>query len=135
MAFTDPRRVAAALDATPLAVLPSFAPGDGRNMVAISGLRSQSLSFATGSYSLTGTFDDAYQETVTTISNKQSRANLEQSVASAKLISIENQRESVSGVSLEEEFTGLISSQKAFEASARMVKTAQDLLDTILNLI
>jgi flagellar hook-associated protein 1 FlgK len=135
MAFTDPRRVAAARDSTPLAVAPTFAPGDGRNIDAISALRSQSLSFSTGTFSLNGTFDEAYQETVTTVSNAQSRANLEQSVSDAKLISIENQREAVSGVSLEEEFTSLIGFQKAFEASARMVRTAQDLLDTILQLI
>jgi flagellar hook-associated protein 1 FlgK len=135
MAFTDPRRVAAARDATPLLATPSFAPGDGRNIAAIAGLRSQSLTFTAGTFSLTGTFDEAYQETVTTVSNKQSRADLDQSVSEAKLVSIENQREAVSGVSLEEEFTSLIGFQKSFEASARMVRTAQELLDTILQLI
>ena len=135
MAFTDPRRVAAARDATPLLATPSFAPGDGRNIAAIAGLRSQSLTFTAGTFSLTGTFDEAYQETVTTASNNQSRADLDQSVSEAKLVSIENQREAVSGVSLEEEFTSLIGFQKSFEASARMVRTAQELLDTILQLI
>jgi flagellar hook-associated protein 1 len=135
MAFTDPRRVAAARDATPLLATPSFAPGDGRNIAAIAGLRSQALTFTAGTFTLTGTFDEAYQETVTTVSNKQSRADLDQSVSEAKLVSIENQREAVSGVSLEEEFTSLIGFQKSFEASARMVRTAQELLDTILQLI
>jgi flagellar hook-associated protein 1 len=43
-------------------------------------------------------------------------------------------RESVSGVSLDEETTKLIEHQKAFEASARVIKTADEMFDTILNL-
>jgi len=43
-------------------------------------------------------------------------------------------RESVSGVSLDEELTNLLSFQRAFEASARMITVADELLQTILTM-
>lgn len=47
---------------------------------------------------------------------------------------LENRRESVSGVSLDEEGANLIKFQRAFEAAAKLVQTADDLLITVLNL-
>ena len=44
------------------------------------------------------------------------------------------QREAISGVSLDEEMTDLIKFQKAFEASARLVTTIDEMLQTIINL-
>jgi flagellar hook-associated protein 1 FlgK len=38
-------------------------------------------------------------------------------------------------VSLDEEFTNLIKYQKAFQASARIIKTASDMLDQLVALI
>ncbi len=43
-------------------------------------------------------------------------------------------RESVSGVSLDEELTNLLSFQRSFEASARMITVADELLRTILTM-
>lgn len=128
----DPRDVAAARDLTGVAAL---APGDGSNINAIAAMSSQSMTFSAPGFSLTGTFDNAYQEAVTTVSNKASRALLDVSMADSKAVSLQTQRDSVSAVSLEEEFTNLITSQKAFEASARMIRTAQEMLDTILNIL
>jgi flagellar hook-associated protein 1 len=44
------------------------------------------------------------------------------------------QRNSVSGVSLDEEMTDLIRFQRAFEASARLITTISDMLETVVNL-
>ncbi|MGZ5278408.1 MAG: flagellar basal body rod C-terminal domain-containing protein, partial [Pseudobdellovibrionaceae bacterium] len=43
-------------------------------------------------------------------------------------------RESISGVSLDEETTNMIEFQRAFDASARVIKTADEMFDTVLNL-
>jgi flagellar hook-associated protein 1 FlgK len=43
-------------------------------------------------------------------------------------------RESVSGVSLDEELTNLLSFQRSFEASARMITVADELMQTILGM-
>ena len=47
---------------------------------------------------------------------------------------LQRQRDSVSGVSIDEEMTDMVKYQKAFEASARLVTTVDEMLDTILNL-
>ena len=47
---------------------------------------------------------------------------------------IEALRESVSGVSLDEELTRLLIFQRAFEASARLITLADDLLQTVISL-
>jgi flagellar hook-associated protein 1 len=51
-----------------------------------------------------------------------------------ELNQIEQLRERVSGVSLDEELTNLLSYQRAFEASARLITVADDLLQTILGM-
>jgi len=45
-----------------------------------------------------------------------------------------NIRESISGVSLDEEATKMIEMQKAYDASARLIRTADEMFDTVLNL-
>ncbi len=47
---------------------------------------------------------------------------------------IQGLRESVSGVSLDEELTNLLTFQRSFEASARMITVADELMQTILNM-
>ena len=47
---------------------------------------------------------------------------------------VTNQRESSSGVSLDEEMTNLIKFQKSYSAAARMVTMMDDMLSTILNM-
>ena len=43
-------------------------------------------------------------------------------------------RESVSGVSLDEETAKMIEMQKLFDASARVIRTADEVLETVINL-
>jgi flagellar hook-associated protein 1 FlgK len=47
---------------------------------------------------------------------------------------LQQQRDSVSGVSLDEEMTDLVKFQKAFQASAKLITTVDDLLDTVVNM-
>jgi flagellar hook-associated protein 1 FlgK len=67
--------------------------------------------------------------------NAKSAAQLEVDVANAMQSSAANKRDEFSAVSLDEEFANLIKYQKAFQASARMIKTAGELLDQIVSLI
>ncbi len=136
MTISDPRDVAAARDAGagyPAAAV--YTEGDGRNMEAISDLQDTSMSFAVGSFSLTSTLDQAYVETVTHVGNAKSRAQVDYSVAEDSYITAANRRDEVSAVSLDEEFSNLIRFQKSFEASARLVRVAQTILDELVNLL
>ncbi|MBX7137154.1 MAG: flagellar hook-associated protein FlgK [Oligoflexia bacterium] len=135
LTFTDPRRVAAARDLSGGALTPIFAEGDGQNMEALAALKDQEYTFAVGSYSLRTTFSGAYNETVSSVGNSRARADLDAKVYGDNLVTSQNKRDEISAVNLDEEFTNLIKFQKSFQASARLIKTAGDLLDTIVSLI
>ncbi len=45
-----------------------------------------------------------------------------------------NQRDSVSGVSIDEEMTNLMQFQKAYEASAELITTLNEMLQTVVNM-
>ncbi|NWN98688.1 MAG: flagellar hook-associated protein FlgK, partial [Bacillus sp. (in: Bacteria)] len=47
--------------------------------------------------------------------------------------SVEYNRQSVSGVSLDEELTNMITFQHAYNASARMITVIDEMLDKIIN--
>lgn len=49
--------------------------------------------------------------------------------------SLENRREEVSGVSIDEEVTNLVRLQAAFQANARVISVVQNLLDDLVNVI
>jgi flagellar hook-associated protein 1 FlgK len=51
------------------------------------------------------------------------------------LAQLDNQRASVSGVSLDEEMTNLIKYQRSYDAAARVVNTVNELFQTILNMV
>ncbi len=134
--ISDPRTLAAALDANPAAGVKTFPSGDGRNMLALaSTLKSTSLTFTQGSFSMTGSFDQAYNEALTHVGSLKSRAETNSRVYSSNLLTVQQERDAVSGVSLDEEFTALIKFQKSFQASARMIKVADDLMTQIVQLI
>jgi flagellar hook-associated protein 1 len=62
------------------------------------------------------------------------QANLRaQSTAQSLSDAVENRRQSVSGVSLDEEMTNLIRFQRGYQASARTMTTMDDMLDTLVN--
>jgi flagellar hook-associated protein 1 FlgK len=80
------------------------------------------------------TLDDYYNAQVGEIGVLAQRAN--KSTESQKNIvsQLQHIRESISGVSLDEEATKMIEFQKSFDASARLIRTADEMFDTILSL-
>jgi flagellar hook-associated protein 1 FlgK len=51
----------------------------------------------------------------------------------ANLLNIDNNRTSISGVSLDEEMTNMIKYQHSYDASARMITTLDEMLETLIN--
>ncbi len=51
------------------------------------------------------------------------------------LTQVENQRNSFSGVSLDEEMANMIKYQRAYDASAKLVKTVDDMMNTIIQMV
>lgn len=80
------------------------------------------------------TFSENYSQNVAKLGQYLASTNTQltdQSVVERMLL---RQRDSVSGVSLDEEMTDLIKFQRAFEASAKMVGTIDEMLATLINL-
>ena len=61
-------------------------------------------------------------------------ADLEQN-HSLLLRQLVNQRDSVSGVSLEDEMTHILAAQKSFQAAAQLVTTVDNLLSTVIAMV
>ncbi|MEW6417039.1 MAG: flagellar hook-associated protein FlgK [Nitrospirota bacterium] len=122
VAITDPQKVAAASSDADL-------PGDNSNALNIAQLPDNAI---TDLGSLT--FMDYYRGIVSGIGSMSNAASNSLKFDDNLLSEIENRRESISGVSLDEEAANLIRFQRSFEAGARMIKVTDELLQTILNL-
>ena len=80
------------------------------------------------------TFSGAYAQDVQNFGNALANANDQVDNYNSVNTMWLNQRDSVSGVSLEEETTNLIMFQKAYQASAKLITTVDQMLQTVINL-
>lgn len=79
------------------------------------------------------TFDSFYQDTIDKLAVNASAANSEVEKQTKILKYLQNSRDSISGVSLDEEMTNLIQYQHAYGANAKVISTIDELLDVIIN--
>jgi len=102
-------------------------PGDGKNALALAEVRN-----AAGLYDW-GTPDEFIKSLISNLGVDGQEAH--RRVENQELImnQIENERMSIMGVSLDEEMSEMIKFQHAYNASARMVTTLDEQLDTIIN--
>jgi flagellar hook-associated protein 1 FlgK len=80
-----------------------------------------------------GPADQSYAAFVAQVGSGVQAAQSTQSTQQAVLTAVSNQRQSVSGVSLDEEMTNLIQYQQAYQASARVMNAINSTLDTLIN--
>jgi flagellar hook-associated protein 1 FlgK len=80
------------------------------------------------------TFNEGYSQTVAELGQALASANTQVSDSQAVQSMLQNQRNSVSGVSLDEEMADLVKFQRAYEASAKLVSTIDEMLVTVINL-
>lgn len=119
----DPRLLAAAAS-------PDALPGDNQNALALVGLQTTAIS-ALGDQ----TFEDRFLSLVGDIGAQaqaaQSRFDFQQSL----LTQTQSRRESVSGVNVDEEATKLVLFQRAFEASSMLVRTADEMYQSLIAMV
>jgi len=109
---------------------------DGANALSLIDLQSK-LSFnsithvAAGSGSFT--FDEFYSSIVSElgIQSFSTQATLEQQ--EGILLQLNTRRESISGVSIDEEFINMVKFQQAYNAAARLIGVVDELLDTVIS--
>jgi flagellar hook-associated protein 1 FlgK len=80
-----------------------------------------------------GSADQAYASLVDQVGTAVSNATTQQTNSQALVTAVNNQRESVSGVSLDQEMTNLMSFQQGYDASARAMTTLDAMLSTLIN--
>jgi flagellar hook-associated protein 1 FlgK len=108
------------------------AAGDNSLAVAVAALATTVFS-ATGGDQFDGTFSQFYSRTVSdlgqALATATSRANDQDKIQQL----VRNQRDTVSGVSMDEEMADLVKYQRAFQASSRVFSVVDELLDTVVN--
>lgn len=102
--------------------------GDNSNALNLADLANQ----AVGPGGLT--FADAYRQIVSGIGLKAEQAGNDQNYYQGLVDQFTQLRDSVSGVSLDEELTNLLKFQRAYQAAAKMVTVADELFQTVLTL-
>ena len=70
---------------------------------------------------------------MTKIGADTAQSNTTLSNATALTTAINNQRQSVSGVSLDEEMTNLLTFQRGYQASSRALSAMDDMIDQLVN--
>ena len=122
--------VSAALIAAPALVAASGngQPGNAGGALALGALRTTALAGLGGA-----TIDDAYTQLVTTIGSDAREAMRGLDNASILSDGLENRRQSVSGVSLDEEMASLVRYQRAYQASARALSAMDEMIDVLVN--
>ena len=110
-----------------LAAAKSNTAGDNSNAIEMGLLRNRSV--VKGQSSFEEFYQDIIGEVAVNAGEFSNRLETQQLVSEQ----LENQRERVSGVSIDEEATKMITHQRAFQAVARYIAVIDSLLDTLIN--
>ena len=104
--------------------------GDNSNAIEIANLQN-----ALKMNSDTVSFDDYYNSLVSNVGNDMLTATVNFDQESIMITQLNNRRESVSGVSLDEEMVDLIKFQHAYNAAARLISIVDELLDRVTSMV
>lgn len=120
VAITDPTQIAAAAS--------TLGTGNNENAKAIAAISEEALFGAS-------TINEFYSSLVYNIGSDEKSAQDNVSTQNSVLDQLKSQRDSFSGVNLDEEAVNIIKYQKAYQASARFATTLDTLSDEILQLL
>lgn len=118
--ITDPRKIAASGTLAGI-------PGDNTNALAIEGLKDATTIDNTS-------FSKYYSRIVTDLGTAVNDAKINYDAQSKFTQELRAAKESVSGVSIEEEAINLVKLQRAYEAAAKVMSTVDQMLETLLNI-
>ena len=110
------------------------APGDNRIAIAISKLQHEKV-FETSDGDNGITFEEHYHKSVGKIGLTVSKTKLDLEQSSGVLAQAKSIKERLSGVSIDEETANMVKFQHAYDASARMIKTADEMFDSVLGMM
>ena len=102
-------------------------PGDNGQALAIAELQNSILIDSS-------TFDDYYNSIVSDVGSSVKNAGMNYNHQASVTEQLDNYRETVSGVSLDEEMVNLVKFQHAYDAAAKLISTVDELLATLMNI-
>ncbi len=126
IAIADPIKSRPAL----LAASANGESGDNTNARKISDLANTAIS-GLGDVSL----NDSYQAMINSIGVAAGAAKTGQQAAQSVRETLDSQRESLSGVSLDEEAINLMREQRAYQAAARVISVVDGLMQTLMQMV
>jgi flagellar hook-associated protein 1 FlgK len=118
MAITNPTKIAASSDGS---------AGSNGNLANFSAVQTNTLPAGNSP-------GEAYASLVYQIGSLTSNANAESTASAASLLQLNDQLSSVSGVSVDEEATHLITFQTAYQAAARVISTMQAMFSVTMTM-
>jgi flagellar hook-associated protein 1 len=124
--LNDVNKIAAAAGA----VTPDLIRGDNTQAIAIAGLQNK-LTMDGNS----ATFDTYFNALISRAGSDVRNASLNLEHHTMTVEEMDNYRESVSGVSLDEEMVNLIKFQQGYSAAAKLVDTVKQMMDTVINMV
>lgn len=125
VALTDSNQVAAAQVTDPLN--PNVARGDNRNALLMASLSATPFSGA-------DTFNSYYGKMTATVGILANQNRLSLGGAEDAMVQLQNLRDGLSGVSLDEEMINLIQFQRGFQSSAKFLATVDEMMASLMEL-
>ena len=105
-------------------------PGDNSLAVAMASLQHQLTMGGNSS-----TFSSFYQSVVGEIGSDVQQAQMQFTQQKSMAEYLDNYRESISGVNLDEEMVNLIKFQNAYDAAAKIIATVDEMLERVINMV
>jgi len=104
-------------------------PGDNRVSIAISKLQHERV-MGEG----TATMEEYFLKTVGKVGLEAGKAKLDSEQSEGLMAQAQTIRERISGVSIDEETANMVRFQHAYEASAKVMQTANEMFDTVISI-
>jgi flagellar hook-associated protein 1 FlgK len=104
-------------------------PGDNRVALAISKLQHERVMMGG-----TITLEEYYLQTIGNVGIETGKARLDSEQSQGILAQTQNLKERLSGVNLDEEAANMVRYQQAYQASAKVMQTANDMFETVLSI-
>jgi flagellar hook-associated protein 1 FlgK len=104
--------------------------GDNQTALAIAALETKSIASLSGV-----SLKDNYESIVNGVATSASSAKTSAEAATVVQQTLQAQRESLSGVSLDEEAVNLMRQQRAYQGAARLISVVNELMDEMLNIV
>ncbi len=110
--------------------------GNGMNALLISNIRHSNIKFADGideSLVVAGTYDDFFRSLIGGLGVQAQEEKRQETNQRFLVESVDSKRQSISGVSMDEEMADMVKFQHAYNAAARQMTTFDEMLDKIIN--